>query len=76
MENKLFLLNVSDKLEFIEDGINAARALAAGRNDSVDCTMSEEEYKNAQAWIYDHLMDDLQDVRANVTAGLGRKMDA
>ena len=75
MKNDLFLIDISDKLEFIEDGVNAARALAAGRNDSVDCIMDEEEYKNAQTWIFDHLMADLQIARAEVTAERGRKMD-
>ena len=76
MENKMFLLDVSDKLEFIEDGVNALRALAAGQNDSVGCIMDDDEYKNAQAWIFDHLMDDLQNARAEVSREIGRKMDA
>lgn len=76
MENKMFLLDVSDKLEFIEDGVNALRALAQGRNDSVDCVMDESEYQNAQTWIFDHLMTDLQIARAEVSREIGRKMDA
>ena len=76
MENKMFLMNISDKLEFIEDGINALRALERGRNDSVDCVMDEYEYTNAQAWIFDHLMTDLQIVRAEVSRKRGLKMDA
>lgn len=76
MENKMFLLDVSDKLEFIEDGVNALRALAAGQNDSVGCIMNEDEYKNAQSWIFDHLMEDLQIARDEVSREIGRKMDA
>lgn len=76
MDNKMFLLDVSDKLEFIEDGVNALRALAAGQNDSVGCIMDEEEYKNAQAWIFDHLMEDLMIARSEVSKEIGRKIDA
>lgn len=72
MNNKLdFIFQVSDSLEFLEDGINAARILSAGRNDSVNCTMSEEEYKNAQTWIFDHISDDLQTLRATVSKEIG-----
>lgn len=76
MKNELFLTDISDKLEFIEDGVNALRALAQGRKDSVECIMDEFEYNNAQAWIFDHLMEDLQVARAEVSAERGRKMDA
>lgn len=76
MENRTFLIDVSDKLEFIEDGVNALRALAQGRKDSVECVINEDEYENAQAWIFDHLMEDLQIARGEVAREIGRKMDA
>ena len=72
MENKTFLMDVSDNLECIEDGINAARAMTNCRG----VPLTDDEYINAQAWIYDHLMDDLQTVRASVAHEIGRRQEA
>lgn len=73
---KDFNFQISDALEFIEDGVNAAHALAVCEPDITSQVLTEEEHRNAIEWIFDHLTQDLQNVRANVSREIGRKLDA
>lgn len=75
-KTKDFAFQVSDALEFIEDGINAARALAVCSDDITSQVLSDEEHRNATDWVFEHLTNDLQTVRANVSAEIGRRLDA
>lgn len=76
MVKETFLLNMSDKLEIIEDGINAARALAAARNNPVGSTMTIFDYKNAEEWIFNHILDDLKLAQEDVSSEMKRKKNA
>lgn len=73
--NNGFIFKVSDSLEFIEDGINAARALTVCREDITGQVLTEEEHNNANEWIFDHLMNDLQELRASVSREIGLHLE-
>ena len=66
-------LDIIDRIEFLEDGVNAARILAAGRNEAIGCCIEEDEYNNAQAWIFDHLTNEFHSLRAELTADAFRE---
>lgn len=69
-----FALNLADDLAFIEDGINAAHALATCGEDITGQVLTEEEHRDAQEWIFEHLIDDMQNVRAKVSREIGLRM--
>ena len=71
-----FALNLADDLGFIEDGINAARALSVCMGDITGQVMTDEEHHNACEWIFNHLLDDMQEVRAKVSREIGLQMNA
>lgn len=69
--NNGFIIEVSDSVELIEDGINAVRAICAGYKDTVGCTLDEREYENACAWAFDKLSEDVTTLRAKITQEIG-----
>jgi hypothetical protein len=71
-----FVLNLADDLAFIEDGINAAHALATCNEDITGQVLTEEEHHEAQEWIFNHLIDDMQEIRAKVSREIGLRMNA
>lgn len=71
-----FKTDVSDALEFVEDGIKAAHAFAVCEPDITGQVLKEEEYQNAMEWIFDHLETDFHLVRMNISKELERRMDA
>lgn len=66
-------LDIIDRIEFLEDGVNAARILATGRDKSIGHYLEKDEYNEAQAWIFDHLTDEFQSLRAELTADAFRE---
>ena len=66
---KLSTLDIIDSIQFIEDGINAAHAVAL----SSENILTDEQRDDAFEWVMAKLKDSTQDLRAELTAQLARE---
>lgn len=74
MNDKNFLIELSDDLSFLGDGINAARALSE-HCDNIG-HLPEYQLEEAKTWVFDHLSDDLQEILDKITVEHRQEKDA
>ena len=58
-------LNVMDRLGFIQDGVNAGRLLALGRNKFSD-VLDDYDYENAVEWVFERLNDQIRELNTSL----------
>ena len=58
-------LNYMDQLGFIQDGVNAGRLLALGR-DKFSHVLDDFDYDNAIEWVFDRLNEQIQELHTSL----------
>lgn len=69
MIDLLAVRGIIERLEKIEDGLNALDMMTTGKIRDVGDTISNEDFRDAFGFIMAGVMDKVTDLRANLTAG-------
>lgn len=69
MIDLLAVRGIIERLEKIEDGLNALDMMTTGKIKDVGDTISNEDFRDAFGFIMAGVMDKVTDLRANLTAG-------